>query len=128
MKMPAMLALAAISLAACTTNQPGMLVEQGYERGALGVAAIDRADWASAEDQLRELRGIRADDPARLINLGKVYMETGRPALALSAWRLALASENHFEVETRDGRIVSTAELARQALALHDPGIRTAAR
>jgi hypothetical protein len=105
-----------------------MFVEQGYDRGALGVAAIDRGDWASAEEQLMELRGVRADDPARLINLGKVYMETGRPALALSAWRLALASEKHFDVETRDGRVVSTADLARRALAMHDPGVRSAAR
>jgi Flp pilus assembly protein TadD len=126
--MPATFALAAITLSACATNQPGMLVEQGYDRGALGVAAIDRGDWASAEAQLMALHGVEADDPARLINLGKVYMETGRPALALSAWRLALASNKHFDVETRDGRVVSTAELAQVALAQHDPGIRTAAR
>ncbi len=128
MRMPALFAVAAFSLAACTTAQPGMLVEQGYERGALGVAAIDRGDYASAETQLNELKGVDADDPARLINLGKVYMETGRKAEALSAWRLALASANHFDVETRDGRVVSTAELARQALALHDTGLRTASR
>jgi Flp pilus assembly protein TadD len=126
--MPALLALTAISLGACTTAQPGMLVEQGYDRGALGVAAIDRGDWASAEQGLTELKGVSADDPARLINLGKVYMETGRPALALSAWRLALASEHHFDVETRDGRVVSTAELARQALAMHETGMRSASR
>ena len=128
MRMPALIAASAISLSACATTGPGMLVEQGYERGALGVAAIDRADWASAEDQLMELRGVRAEDPARLINLGKVYMETGRPALALSTWRRALESDRHFEVETADGRIVSTAELARQALAKHHPGMLTASR
>lgn len=128
MRMPALIALSAISLSACTTTGPGMLVEQGYDRGALGVAAIDRADWASAEDQLMELRGVRAEDPARLINLGKVYMETGRSALAISTWRRALAAEQHFEVETTDGRVVSTADLARQALAKHDPGMRTASR
>jgi len=127
--MPALVAFAALSLSACaSTTRPGMLVEQGYDRGALGVAAIDRGDWASAETQLNELKGIQEDDPARLINLGKVYMETGRPALALTAWRKAIASERHFDVETRDGRVISTAELARQALALHDPGLRTASR
>jgi Flp pilus assembly protein TadD len=123
-----MVAASAISLSACTTTGPGLLVEQGYDRGALGVAAIDRADWASAEDQLMELRGVRAGDPARLINLGKVYMETGRTALALSTWRRALASDRHFDVETIDGRVISTAELARQALAMHDPTMRTASR
>ncbi len=128
MRMPAILALTAITLSGCATSSPGQFVEQGYERGALGVAAIDRGDYVSAESQLNQLRGVGQNDPARLINLGNVYMETGRPALALSAWRLALAAEDHFEVETRDGRIVSTDELARKALAMYDPGMRSASR
>jgi Flp pilus assembly protein TadD len=126
--MLATVALSAVSLSACATSQTAGLVENGYERGALGVAAIDRGDWAAAEKLLLEKRGVAADDPARLINLGKVYMETGRTGEALSAWRLALASDKHFTVETRDGKAVSTADLARHALSLYDTGIRTAGR
>ena len=103
-------------------------VEEGFERGSLGVAAIDRGDWAAAERALMEDRGIRADNPARLINLGRVYMATGRTGLALATWQAALASDRHFMVSTMDGRYVSTKELAAQALAMHEPRLSTAAR
>ena len=127
MKYPAFI-LAAALLSACASNQQGLLVEQGYERGALGVAAIDRGDWGAAEAQLAELRGIKADDPARLINLGKVYAETGRVGDAVTVWRLALASDRHFEVVTGEGRVISTDQLAREALARYQPAVETAAR
>jgi Flp pilus assembly protein TadD len=128
MRKSALAALAAIALSACAGKQPGMVVEQGYQRGALGVAAIDRGDWTAAEARLGELRGLRSDDPARLINLGKVYAETGRVSDALTVWRLALASKRHFEVVTAEGRVVSTDQLAREALARYQAPVRTAAR
>ena len=104
-------------------------VEEGFERGSLAVAAIDRGDWAAAERALMENRGVGADNPARLINLGRVYMATGRAALALATWQEALASDRHFMVSTLDGRYVSTKELAAQALAMHEPRLlSTAAR
>ena len=124
----ALAALAAIALSACAGKQPGLTVEQGYQRGALGVAAIDRGDWTAAETQLSELRGLRSDDPARLINLGKVYAETGRVEDAVTVWQLALASKRQFEVVTEQGRVVSTDQLAREALAYYRPALRTAAR
>ena len=52
-------------------------VESGYERGTLAVAAMERGDWARAEQLLTDKR-LNADDPARLINLGQVYWEQGR--------------------------------------------------
>lgn len=128
MRKSALAALAAIALSACAGNQQGMMVEQGYQRGALGVAALDRGDWAAAEAQLTELRGLRSEDPARLINLGKVYAETGRVADAVTVWRLALDSKRQFEVVTAEGRIVSTDQLAREALARYQPALQTAAR
>lgn len=128
MKMTAMFALVAISLAACATDRPAPLVEQGYKRGALAVAAIERGDWTRAEQQLMSVHGAALEDPARLINLGRVYQATGRPGAALSAWRLALASDQHFMVETRGGRVISTQDLAREALARYDAELRSAAR
>ncbi len=128
MKNSALAALAAIALTACAGKQPGMIVEQGYQRGALGVAALDRGDWKAAEAQLSELRGIRSDDPARLINLGKVYAETGRVGDAVKVWRLAVASKRHFEVVTAQGRVVPTDQLAREALARYQPDLLSAAR
>jgi hypothetical protein len=122
-----LIATAAISLSACASTTRTGMVEQGYERGALGVAAIERGDWAAAENAMMRMPGtISADDPARLINLGRVYMETGREAAALTSWRLALASNHHFEVETGDGRVQSTKAIAEKLLAMHDTGVRSA--
>ena len=128
MRMPATFVLAsALALSACATANPS-LVEQGYERGALGVAALHRGDYGKAEALLDEKRGVKGRDPARLINLGTVYMETGRSGDAVAVWRQALAAERHYMVETGDGRVVSTAQLAREALARHDRPIVTATR
>ncbi len=130
MRMLATLSLAAVTLTlgACATNQPGSLVESGYTRGSLAVAAIDRGDWATAEQLLANPAPSMRDDPARLINLGRVYMAQGRTGEAMSAWRLALAADGHVEVVTKDGRMVKTDQLAREALAFHDRGTRSAAR
>lgn len=127
MRVPAILILSASALAACVSTPGAQLVESGYQRGSLGVAAIARADWRSAERAI-EQGTTAADDPARLINLGTVYMETGRPGMALSAWRLALASPDHFMVETAGGQWVSTRQLAERALARHDKAVRNATR
>jgi hypothetical protein len=127
--MLSLLTLAALPLSACATTDRMALVEDGYERGALGVAAIDRGDYAAAEEMIdRKAGNVAADDPARLINLGTVYMNTGRPGMALSAWRLAAASDSHFMVATRDGRWVNTKDLAEQALARHERAVRSATR
>jgi hypothetical protein len=117
----------AVGLSACATTDRVALVEDGYGRGSLGVAAIARGDWQAAEALIQDGQ-TDAEDPARLINLGKVYMETGRPGMALSAWRLALASPNHFMVETADGQWVSTKTVAERALAKHEGAVRSATR
>lgn len=126
MKYPAILIAAAALASGCSTTGASPLVEQGYERGSLGVAAIAREDWDAAERNINEARSVRADDPARLINLGRVYMATGRRSEALAAWRRALASERQLMVETITGEVISTHELARRALALYDQDVRTA--
>lgn len=129
MRMLPLLALAALPLSACAATDSAALVEQGYERGALGVAAINRGDYAAAEEIIERRAGrIAADDPARLINLGTVYMKTGRAGMALTAWRQAAASDKHFMVETRDGHWISTKALAELALARHEKGVRSAGR
>lgn len=125
MKAALFLLLAAAPVAAASA---ATAVEEGFERGSLGVAAIDRGDWAAAERALMAHRGMDADNPARLINLGRVYMATGRSGLAISAWQQARASDRHFKVATLDGRYVSTREVAERALALHAPTISTASR
>jgi len=116
MKRLALIALAANALAACAAT-PAPIAEAGYPIGALALAAIERHDWATAERLLTTDRRLAADDPARLVNLGEVYMATGRTGEALAAWRQALASPNQAEVETLGGRTARTDQLAREALA-----------
>ncbi len=128
MKKLGLLALTSLSLGACAANRMAPIAETGYAPGALAVAAIERQDWARAEQLLLDASRGSAEDPARLINLGEVYWRTGREGEALSVWRRALASDRQFEVETMGGRAVSTAQLAREALAAHDASLRTAAR
>lgn len=127
MKRLAVFALPALALSACTST-PGPMVEAGYPTGSLGLAAIDRADWATAERLLTEDTPLQADNPARLINLGRVYAETGRTEQALAVWRRALASNNHVEVELLDGSTARTDEVAREAIAHYGRTLQTAAR
>lgn len=126
MKKLALIAFASAMACACAST-PSPMVEAGYPAGSLALAAIERGDWATAERLLTDDRRIAADDPARLVNLGRVYEATGRHELALAAWRQALASPHPVEVETIGGRLVRTDQLAREALA-HFGGVQTAAR
>ena len=122
LKACAVLALAAGTAAGAQT------VEAGYPTGSLALAAIERGDWATAERLLNEDRGVARDNPARLINLGRVYMATGRPGAAVAAWRQALAERHPEEVVTAGGRVVTTDQVAREALAHYGGAIETAAR
>lgn len=128
MKTLFLLTAAALSLGACAANRNAPIAESGYTPGALAVAAIERRDWTRAEALLTDTSRGNAEDPARLINLGEVYWRTGRQSEALTVWRRALASGRDVQVETLGGRMVSTEQLAREALAAHDAALRTAAR
>jgi tetratricopeptide (TPR) repeat protein len=90
--------------------------EIGYPDGALGLAAIQNGDLAKAETQLNTLKGVKADDPARLINLGQVYARTGRYNEAAQAYQAAMKSDKSFDVLLIDGRVMSSRDAARLAL------------
>jgi len=125
MRMYLALGLLALSAASATSAQT---VEEGYPVGSLAVAAIERSDWATAERLLSESRGVEADNPARLLNLGQVYMATGRPSQALAAWREALADPHPADVTTLGGRTTTTAQLAQEALDHYERALSTATR
>jgi len=95
------------------------MVETGYPTGSLAVAAIERGDWVRAEQLLTREGQVGRDNPARLINLARVYAETGRTAEAVRTWQRALAAPVQVEVETADGRMARTDVIARRALAQH---------
>lgn len=117
MRFTAICLLAALPLSACASASQ-QHVEAGVPRGSLAVAALERSDLAQAE-RLLLASVLEQDDPARLINLGYVYMEQGRRDEALTAWRRALAAPRHRMVETMNGREIRTDQLARQILARH---------
>ena len=123
----ALTAIGAALLSACAST-PGPMVESGYPTGSLALAAIERSDWATAERLLTQDSRIDREDPARLVNLGRVYMATGRTAEALAVWHLALASPAPVEVTTLGGRTARTDQLAREALAYYERTLETAAR
>jgi tetratricopeptide (TPR) repeat protein len=102
------------------------MVEAGYPTGSLAVAAIERGDWATAERLLTEDGQLSQNNPARLINLGRVYAETGRTSDALNMWRRALEAPVQSDVETADGRTSRTDEIARQAIARYRSRLQTA--
>lgn len=108
--------LALSLLASFAAPAAAQTVEHEYPLGSLAVSAIERQDWSAAERLLNESKGVRRSDPARLINLGRVYMATGRPEMARDAFERAFASTRHTEVETMSGQIVSTRELSRLGL------------
>ena len=113
------LAFFAIALSVVPAAASAKTVEDGFPRGSLAVAAIERGDLNRAEALLRT-SVLDRDDPARLINLGAVYLRMGRTGEAVAAWRAALASNRHTEVETLSGRWLSTRDIAREALANYE--------
>lgn len=125
MRIVLLLLVGTLPLAACMHSPERMVEADGIPRGGLAVAAIDRGDFNRAERLLAD-SSLDAGDPARLINLGYVYLEQGRREEALRAWRGALAAERHTNVVTMNGRQVRTDQLAREVLARFDT--RLAAR
>jgi tetratricopeptide (TPR) repeat protein len=121
---PALCLLLVGPLCACAMT-PDRRVEAGVPIGSPGLAAIDRGDLSRAE-RLLEQSALGRDDPARLINLGYVYLEQGRRDDALKAWQDALDARRHRWVETYSGREVRTDQLAREVLARYRPAIASA--
>lgn len=93
--------------------------ELDYPKGSLGFAALMNADYATAEVQLRNSRGVARNDPARLINLGVLLARTGRRTEGISLLEDAARAEE-VELVLSDGRIISSRQAARLALAKLD--------
>ncbi|WP_162806749.1 tetratricopeptide repeat protein [Sphingosinicella terrae] len=127
MKRIALIAFGAAALA-MGTSAYAQTMEEGFPAGSLAVAAIERGDWATAERLLEEDRGLARDNPARLVNLGRVYMATGRTGQALAVWRDAMADRHPEEIVTAGGRVTTTDRLAREAIAHYEQALASAAR
>ena len=89
--------------------------EIDYPQGALGYDALVAAKYAAAEKQLSASTTVDFDDPARLINLGQVYANTGRESAAKKLFKRAMDAED-VTIILADGREMSSRLAARQAL------------
>lgn len=114
------LVLAAGISTAALANPATPRGEVGYATGALGYDALVAGDLNRAETQLDAMNGVSANDPARLINLANVYMRTGRTTEARNLLIAVRDSRTSFDVELANGRVASTRDVARQAMARMD--------
>lgn len=94
--------------------------EIGYANGALGYDALVAGDLPRAEAQLNARHGVTMNDPARLLNLANVYMQTGRTQEARALLIAVRDNRTSFDVELANGAIASTRDVARRALARMD--------
>lgn len=127
MKNLSLIALAALSFSgsAMAAQDPATITVQAPDPFA--AVAIRNGDLARAEALLND-RHLDSSDPVRLLNLGAVYWLSGRHDAAVTAWRQALASRVQYDVQTAGGRMRSTDELAREALATAARPMMTASR
>lgn len=108
------LLLSITAAAAITGPAVAQQREIGYPEGSLGVQAIMKADYAAAERQLDDFR-VSRNDPGRLINLGFVFMKTGRTQEAARHFEQVLEEEN-VDLIVADGRTMFSHDIARRAL------------
>ena len=108
--------LGAVLIAACAVPAVAAPTEIGYPRHALGYAAMMARDYVTAERQLRASSDVAVTDPARLINLGTVMIQTGRQAEGTALLEQARKSED-IELVLGNGRTMWSRDVARRALA-----------
>lgn len=102
------------SLAGVALAEPGS--EIGYPQGSLGYEALVSANYTTAERQILDSR-VAKNDPARLINLGQIYANTGRTAEAITVLERAMRAEE-TELILANGEVIGSRDAARRALAL----------
>ena len=90
--------------------------ELGYAKGSLGYDALIAGDNQTAIDQLMSAKGVDADDPARLINLGQAYLRTGRSGEAAEMFTAAMNSNRSFALVLADGSVINSRKAAKMAL------------
>jgi tetratricopeptide (TPR) repeat protein len=90
--------------------------EIGYQTGELGYDALMSGDNQRAVDDIMKNLDARNADPAKLLNLGRAYARMGRNLDAVRLFQAAIDSNNQFEVELADGRILPVRTAAKLAL------------
>jgi len=115
-KIVALTLVVACGIATPLLGQDSAGGEIAYPRGSLGYDALMRGDPVTAEAQLRASAGVPANDPARLINLGRALEQTGRYPEAMTIYRAAIESPKRFDLVLASGRIADSRLVAKTAL------------
>lgn len=82
----------------------------------VGYEALMEGEAATAIAEIEDNQTLKADDPARLINLGVAYALIGQTANARDAFETAMRAEERVNLETSDGEWKDSRHLARTAL------------
>jgi Flp pilus assembly protein TadD len=90
--------------------------EIGYADGALGYDALVAGDNSSALKLLEASKKVHKNDPARLINLGQVYVRTGRLNDAANMFMAAMHNNRSFDLLLADGTVINSRKAAELAL------------
>lgn len=108
-------AAAILAVAMTATPSAAKDYEIGYPKNSLAYRAMITNDLATAETQLRRDARVSRDDPAKLINLGQVLAQTGRPAEAERMFQAAMMADE-MDLILADGRTINSRDAARRAL------------
>ena len=109
------LVLAVPALLLSTTALAQSAGEIGYPQGSLGYDALVKSNYSAAEAQILASKKVARDDPARLINLGQIYAQTGRTSEAIDVLSQAIAADE-VELILANGDAISSRDAARKVL------------
>lgn len=96
--------------------------ETAYPSKAIGYDALAAGDNVRAVDDMMN-GSISRHDPAFLLNLGQAYARTGQIAEAREMFRAAARKSENVDLVLADGRVISSKQAARQALATVQVGL-----
>jgi Flp pilus assembly protein TadD len=112
MRIVGILAVLAVSAPAIAAPEH----EIGYQRGSLGYEALMSNDNGRALKQLVQDRTVKANDPAKLLNLGRAYARLGDKAKAEEAFTAALYCKDEMTLVLSNGKEINSRAAARMAL------------
>lgn len=117
MKLMVMSALAATVIGGAAYAQGPTTGEVVYPAGSIGYEALVRGDNERAISDILKSEKISRHDPAKLLNLGRAYVRTGRTAEAATLFKAALDSRDSVELVLADGRVMNSKTAAKMAYA-----------
>ena len=117
MKLYIIGAIIAGTIGTAAIAEPNMAGEISYPKGSIGYEALMQGDNERAIAQILASEQVSRHDPAKLLNLGRAYARTGRTEQAARIFQAALNSRESVDLVLADGRVMSSKDAARLAMA-----------